>query len=108
MLNNRGGYRPNSGRKKELPEDARPYSFKLTKDEHLQVRDFINQLRSDNMSTYLVSFANSQGAFLETVKVESKSQNVEYIKHIAKKQSKYQIDKDCSVTVFDTVSEQYI
>ena len=41
----RGGYRPNSGRKKELPEGAKPYSFKLTKDEQVKVREFINQLR---------------------------------------------------------------
>lgn len=40
-----GGYRPNSGRKKELPEGAKPYSFKLTKDEQVKVREFINQLR---------------------------------------------------------------
>ena len=40
-----GGYRPGSGRKKELPEGAKPYSFKLTKDEQVKVREFINQLR---------------------------------------------------------------
>ena len=46
MTNTRGGYRPNAGRKKELPEDAKPYSFKLTPDEQIQVREFIKQLRS--------------------------------------------------------------
>lgn len=108
MTNSHGGYRPNSGRKKELPEGAKPYSFKLTPDEQVQVREFIENLRSDNMKRYLVSFTNSQGAWLETVEVESKSANVGYIKNLAKKQSKYQIDRDCSVTVFDTATEEYI
>lgn len=40
-----GGYRPGSGRKKELPEGAKPCSFRLTKDEQVKVREFINQLR---------------------------------------------------------------
>lgn len=40
-----GGYRPGSGRKKELPEGAKPYSFKLTKEEQVKVREFIKQLR---------------------------------------------------------------
>lgn len=103
-----GGKRPGSGRKKELPEGAKPYSFKLTPGEQVQVRDFINQLRSDNMTRYLVSFTNSQGAWLETVEIKSKSANVDYIKNLAKKQSKYQINRDCSVTVFDTATEEYI
>lgn len=46
LRGNYGGYRPNAGRKKELPEGAKPYSFKLTKDEQAQVREFIKQLRS--------------------------------------------------------------
>ena len=46
MTNTHGGKRPNSGRKKVLPEGTRPYSFKLTPDEQVQVREFIKQLRS--------------------------------------------------------------
>ena len=46
MTNTHGGKRPNAGRKKVLPEGAAPYSFKLTKAEQIQVREFIKQLRS--------------------------------------------------------------
>lgn len=58
------------------------------------------------MTKYLVSFTNSQGAWLETVEVESKSANVDYIKNLAKKQSKYQIDRDCSVKVYYADGEE--
>lgn len=52
------------------------------------------------MTKYLVSFFNAENVWLETVTVESKSTDKNYIKTLAKKQSKYQIERDCSVKVY--------
>lgn len=40
-----GGYRPGSGRKKELPEGATPRGIRLTDEEHAKVKEFIKTLR---------------------------------------------------------------
>ena len=58
------------------------------------------------MTKYLVSFTNSQGAWLETVTVETKSTDKNYIKNLAKKQSKYQIDRDCRAKVYYADGEE--
>ena len=53
------------------------------------------------MKKYLVSFYNDQDVWLETVTIETESSDVKYIKSIAKKQSKYQIDRNCKTKVFN-------
>ena len=40
-----GGYREGAGRKKELPDDARVTSFKLTEAERRAVKKFIEEMR---------------------------------------------------------------
>lgn len=52
------------------------------------------------MTKYLVSFFNTENVWLETVTVGTKSTDKNYIKALAKKQSKYQIDRDCDIKVY--------
>ena len=52
------------------------------------------------MTKYLVSFFNAKDVWLETVTVESCFSNIDYIKMLAKKQSKYYIGRNCSVKVY--------
>ena len=53
------------------------------------------------MKKYLVSFYNDQDAFLETVTIETISNDQRYIKKLAKNESKYQIDRNCKTKVFN-------
>lgn len=46
-IDTRGGLREGSGRKKSLPDGAKPTSFKLTEDERLAVKNFINSMRDE-------------------------------------------------------------
>lgn len=46
-----GGYRPGSGAKKTLPDNATPRSIRLTDAEYLAVKEFIKSLRSENKMT---------------------------------------------------------
>ncbi len=46
-----GGYRPGSGAKKTLPDNATPKSIRLTDAEYLAVKEFIKSLRSENKMT---------------------------------------------------------
>lgn len=43
-----GGYRPGSGAKKTLPDNAIPRAIRLTDAEYLAVKEFIKSLRSEN------------------------------------------------------------
>lgn len=43
-----GGYRPGSGAKKTLPDNAIPRAIRLTDAEYLAVKDYIKSLRSEN------------------------------------------------------------
>lgn len=45
---NHGGNRPNSGRKKTLPADAKNRSIVLTDKEYEQVKEYVNALRRPN------------------------------------------------------------
>ena len=60
------------------------------------------------MTKYLVSFYNDQDAFLEAVAVETESSDIKYIKKLAKNESRYHIDKDCKITIFDDDIQEYI
>ena len=60
------------------------------------------------MKKYLVSFYNDQDTFLETVAVETESNDIKYIKKLAKDEAKYHIDKDCKITIFDDDIQEYI
>lgn len=42
----RGGRREGAGRKRTLPEDAKPTSFKLTDEEKIAVKEYIKRLRT--------------------------------------------------------------
>ena len=46
-----GGYRPGSGAKKTLPDNANPRAIRLTDAEYLAVKEFIKSLRSENKMT---------------------------------------------------------
>ncbi len=46
-----GGYRPGSGAKKTLPDNATPRSIRLTDAEYLAVKEFIKSLRSEDKMT---------------------------------------------------------
>ena len=47
-ISTHGGYRQNSGRKKELPEGARVRSITVTDNEYIKVKEYIYQLRNAN------------------------------------------------------------
>ncbi len=51
------------------------------------------------MTKYVVSFSNAQGAWLEDVTVETKSQDKKYIANLAKKESIYSIDRGCGYRI---------
>jgi hypothetical protein len=40
-----GGYRPNSGRKKQLPEGAKIKSITVTENEFVKLKEYLQQLR---------------------------------------------------------------
>lgn len=45
MKTTHGGKRMGAGRKKTLPEGARPRAIRLTDEEHAKVKEFIKSLR---------------------------------------------------------------
>ena len=45
MTNTHGGYRPNAGRKKHLPEGAKRRALAMTDAEYAEVKKLIAQLR---------------------------------------------------------------
>ena len=44
----RGGYRPNSGRKKTLPDGTRRCCFEITDDERVMVKKLIKYMRNSS------------------------------------------------------------
>lgn len=51
----RGGLREGSGRKKSLPDGAKPTTFKLTENERLAVKKFIGSMREEAAGKPVVS-----------------------------------------------------
>ena len=47
-ISSHGGFRPNAGRKKKLPEGARVRSITVTEDEFVKVKEYISQLRQND------------------------------------------------------------
>ena len=58
-----GGFREGAGRKKELPDDAKVTSFKLTDAERIAVKKFIAELRGGDNSDKMKEAEKEKRAF---------------------------------------------
>ena len=68
-MGTRGGVRDGAGRKKSLPDGARPTTFKLTEDERLAVKKYIASMRDEAAGKPVVNIDWETAAFEMVIKM---------------------------------------
>ena len=68
-MGTRGGVRDGAGRKKSLPDGARPTTFKLTEDERLAVKKYIASMRDEAAGKPVVNIDWEAATFEMVVKM---------------------------------------
>ena len=68
-MGTRGGVRDGAGRKKSLPDGARPTTFKLTEDERLAVKKYIASMRDEAAGKPIVNIDWEAATFEMVVKM---------------------------------------
>ena len=68
-IDTRGGLREGSGRKKSLPDGAKPTSFKLTDGERLAVKEYITAMRDEAAGKPIIKIDWERTTFEMVVKM---------------------------------------
>ena len=68
-IDTRGGLREGSGRKKSLPDGAKPTSFKLTDGERLAVKEYITAMRDEAAGKPIIKIDWEKTTFEMVVKM---------------------------------------